>query len=92
MLDTLRSPALFSREAGRVLHSPYWTAFPNSTDTQELLKFSRERDGELAQLKAALDKANSYRDLRPAAKAIYDKAKAALGKPEPEKAESPQVS
>jgi len=79
-VTTKLTPAEFSREAGRVIHSPYWTTRPKTDDVEVVIAFRQQREREMATLKAALNTAASYDDLPPAAKAIYNKAKAAMPK------------
>lgn len=68
----------FSREAGRVLSSPYFTAAPDELSDDEFLAWHKERRAERAALETALETANDYPDLAGEAKGVYDRAADAI--------------
>jgi len=66
----------WSRHAGMVLASPYWDK-KGDTD-KDYDERMRQREEELWPLKDAIAATDSYDDLSPEMKAIFDRAEAAL--------------
>jgi hypothetical protein len=68
----------FDREAGLVMASPYFISPPPGLTGDALYRWWDERDAEKKALSAAFEKAETRKDLPPAAEAIYEKAYRAI--------------
>jgi hypothetical protein len=66
--------AQFSRDAGQVLASPYWTSPPDDVTGPELATWWEQRTSERNQLEDALAEADTYDSLPEEAKTLYDAA------------------
>ncbi len=77
MAKTQYDPEFFD-EAGSVLSSPYWQAPVGLSDVRRHVQAVEERDREHYLLLKAIQTCHDYSDLRGEAKAIYDRARAAI--------------
>lgn len=68
----------FSREAARVLSSPYFRSPPPDLEGEALVKWWGDRAAEQDAVEKALGTASTYDDLTGEPKAVYDRAAQAV--------------